>query len=55
VAPRGGRPREWAKSGELAGARGRGRTGEGSRVTRDSVWGVGQGGGGTGERLAGGQ
>jgi hypothetical protein len=34
---------------------GRGRAGEGPRGARGLVWGVGQGSGGAGERLAGGQ
>jgi hypothetical protein len=51
---RGGR-RGWAKSGDLAGARGRGRTGEGSREWLGAVWVLGRGGDGAGKRLAGGQ
>jgi hypothetical protein len=39
----------------LAGARGRGRTGRRSRVNRGSIWRVGQGGGDSGQQLAGGQ
>jgi hypothetical protein len=55
VVPGAARRRGWAKSGELAGARGRGRTGEGSREWLGPVWGLGRGGGGAGERRAGGQ
>jgi hypothetical protein len=47
--------RRWEKSGELAGARGRGRTGEGSRGALGPVWALGRGGGGAGKRLVGGQ
>jgi hypothetical protein len=55
VVPRAAGRRGWAKSGELAGARGRGRTGQGSRGALGPVWALGRGGGGAGKRLAGGQ
>jgi hypothetical protein len=55
VAPGHGGWRGWAKSGELASARGRGRTGKGSRGALGPVWALGRGGGGASKRLAGGQ
>jgi hypothetical protein len=39
-------------SSEVAGARGRGRTGEWSRGALGPIWGFGQGGGGSGDQLA---
>jgi hypothetical protein len=47
--------RGWLDSGESAGARGRGRTGERSRGALGPVWALGRGGGGAGKRLACGQ
>jgi hypothetical protein len=55
VVPGAAGRRGWAKSGELTGARGRGRTGEGSREWLGPVWVLGRGGGGASKRLAGGQ
>jgi hypothetical protein len=55
VAPGAAGWRGWANSGELAVARGRGRTGEWSRDALGPIWGFGPGGGGSGEQLAGGQ
>jgi hypothetical protein len=55
VVPGAAGRRGWAKSGELAGARGRGRTGEGSRGALGPIWGVVGGEGVAGSGHTGGQ
>jgi hypothetical protein len=55
VVPGAAGRRGWAKSGELAGARGRGRTGEGSRGALGPIWGVVGGEGAAGSGHTGGQ
>jgi hypothetical protein len=55
VVPGSGGRRGVAKFRRGSPGFGRGRAGEGPRGARGLVWGIGQGSGGAGERLAGGQ